>query len=135
MRKVGTKPISVNQCWQGRRYKTPEYKAYEKEVLMQLRPLPIPDGPLAVTLKLWFTNAAADIDNPVKPILDILQKAYGFNDSRIYRLAVEKNVLRGGNGYFEFAIDALPQAEITSDFEARIKVEELRLAGKQEKAA
>ena len=31
---VNIKPLSVNQAWAGRRFKTPKYKAFEKEMLL-----------------------------------------------------------------------------------------------------
>ena len=33
---LNVKPLSVNQCWQGRRYKTKAYKQYEKALLQIL---------------------------------------------------------------------------------------------------
>jgi Holliday junction resolvase RusA-like endonuclease len=46
----------------------------------------------------------ADWDNPVKPLQDILQKKYNFDDRRILRAEVIKNVVKKGGGYFNFEI-------------------------------
>ena len=53
------------------------------------------------TLQIEFglSNKASDIDNPVKPILDILQKKYGFNDRDIYELHIKKTIVSKGNEF------------------------------------
>jgi|TARA_R100000541_G_scaffold53411_1_gene61465 Holliday junction resolvase RusA-like endonuclease len=97
--------LSINECWQGKRFKTKKYKAYEKQILLMLPRYEIPEGKLAVKIEAGFQSAASDLDNIVKPILDILQKRYGFNDNRIYSLELEKKVVGKGSGYFNFNIE------------------------------
>jgi len=104
---IKIKPLSVNQAWQGRRFKTPDYKRYEEEFLLKLTSGPVPDGMLAVWVELGFSNKASDIDNPIKPLLDILQKKYGFNDSEIYSLIVEKRIVMKGEEYIRFRITSI----------------------------
>lgn len=104
--KIKVKPLSVNQVWQGRRYKTRKYKSYEEEVLYQLPLLDIDfAGPLSIYLNFGFSNTLSDLDNPVKPILDILQKKYGFNDRDVYELQIKKNIVPKGEEYIELQID------------------------------
>jgi len=98
------KPLSVNKAWQGKRFKTKEYKAYEKAVLLMLPNIVIPDGDLHVFLEFGFSNKASDLDNPMKPFIDILQKKYGFNDSRIYKYTLEKKKAAKGADYILFDI-------------------------------
>lgn len=86
------KPLSVNKAWQGRRFKTKEYKAYEKELLLKLKPMEIPSGSISINVTFYFKNKLSDIDNPLKPFLDILQKKYKFNDRDIYNLNVTKKI-------------------------------------------
>jgi len=31
--RVDIKPLSVNEAWRGRRFKTPEYRKYERDIL------------------------------------------------------------------------------------------------------
>ena len=107
MVRLDLRPLSVNKCWQGRRFKTPEYKEYEQTVLLLLPKLKIPSGKLALTITFGFSNKASDIDNPLKPLLDILQKAYGFNDKQIYRLNIHKEEVAKGAEYLAFDIVAL----------------------------
>jgi len=89
----------------GRRYKTPAYKQYETDVLLLLPKIKIPKAPYQVTIELGFSNKASDLDNPVKLILDILQKKYGINDKDIYRLIINKCIVPKQLEYFKFKIE------------------------------
>jgi Holliday junction resolvase RusA-like endonuclease len=102
--KINIKPLSVNKAWQGRRFKTPQYLAYEQAMMYLLPNLVIPEGNLTVTITFGFANKASDIDNGLKPFLDILQKRYGFDDKVIYRLIVDKTRAKKGGEYIRFAI-------------------------------
>jgi len=104
--KIQIKPLSVNQCWAGKRFKTPEYKQYEKDVLIQLPKLDIPkDVDLYLRLEIGFSNKASDLDNVAKPFIDILQKKYDFNDCRIYLLIITKYIVKKGKEYIEFDLN------------------------------
>jgi len=102
--KINIKPLSINTAFQGKRFKTHAYKAYEKEVMLKLKPMEIPDGDLEIAMQLGFSNKLSDIDNPVKPFIDILQKYYGFNDSRVYALVLMKRIVPKGQEYISFSI-------------------------------
>lgn len=101
------KPLSVNQAWQGKRFKTPEYKAYERAALLLLPAIKIPIGKLRIELDFYFSNQASDLDNPQKPTLDILQKRYGFNDKDIYELITRKHIVKKGEEKTEIKITNL----------------------------
>lgn len=102
--RINIKPLSVNQAWQGKRFKTKTYKTYERNVLLMLRPMTIPEGELEMTINWGFSNMLSDVDNPVKCFVDCLQKKYGFNDSRVKRMIVEKFKVSKGEEYIEFSI-------------------------------
>ena len=105
MPKVQIKPLSVNNAWRGRRFKTPEYKAYEAQVLMLLpKELEVPEGKLGLSLTAGLSSKGGDIDNIAKPFIDILQKKYGFNDSRIYKLELIKDIVKKGDEYIRFMV-------------------------------
>lgn len=92
---LDVKPLSVNQCWQGRRFKTKAYKQYEKALLLLLPDIEFTyQGNIEINIVFGFSSKTADIDNPLKPVLDILQKKYGFNDRSVYRLMVEKVITK-----------------------------------------
>ena len=106
MYKISIKPLSVNAAWQGRRFKTEEYKNYEV-FLFYLLPetIKLPKTKkVKLILKFGVSSKLADIDNPVKPFIDILQKRYGFNDKQIYRLEVEKKIVEKEQEYIEFEL-------------------------------
>lgn len=106
MIRVDIKPLSVNECWQGKRFKTPKYKAYEKHTLLLLPPLRLPPPPYSIHFEFGLSSPLADWDNPVKPLQDILQKKYGFNDKDIVRAVVDKVKVSKGREYFKFKIDS-----------------------------
>lgn len=106
MTTVNIKPLSVNECWQGKRFKTKKYEQYEKDVLSMLVAMKLPEPPFSVYYEFGFSNPLSDIDNPVKPIQDILQKKYGFNDRHVHHMCIVKKVVKKGSEYFKFNINA-----------------------------
>lgn len=109
--RIAIKPLSVNEAWQGRRFKTRLYQAYERELLLRLPAgIKIPEGPLAVFYEFGLSNLLADWDNPVKPLQDILQKKYGFSDRHIVRALVQKVKVAKGQEYVLFHIEQAPAA-------------------------
>lgn len=104
---IKIKPLSVNRAWQGKRFKTPEYKKYERNTLLMLRRINIPTPPFKVSYEFGFSSVLSDIDNPVKLITDILQKKHGFNDRDIYELSVKKKIVNKGEEYIKFKIESL----------------------------
>lgn len=102
--RLDIKPLSVNEAWQGRRYRTDSYKKYQRDIALLLRPMEIPEGDLEITINWGFSNMRSDVDNPVKCFIDCLQKKYGFNDSRIKKMIVEKFKVSTGEDYIEFEL-------------------------------
>lgn len=101
--RVAIKPLSVNAAWQGRRFKTTEYKIYERELLLRLpKGVAIPAGPLSVVYEFGLSNLLSDWDNPVKPLQDVLQKKYDFDDRHIVKATVEKVKVPKGEEYVKF---------------------------------
>ena len=107
MPKVKIKPLSVNDAWQGKRFKTKEYKAYEGSVLLLLPKIDVPDGDLLLSLTFGLSSKNADVDNPVKCFVDCLQKKYDFNDRRIYKMIVEKVDVKKGCEFIDFSLAVL----------------------------
>jgi len=92
---VKIKPLSTNQAWKGRRFKTDKYKRFENNMLMLLPKFKgvIPNL-IAIDLHFGFTSKASDLDNPVKMVLDCLQKKYKFNDNKVYELNIRKSITK-----------------------------------------
>ena len=106
MNRLDIKPLSVNQAWQGKRFKTKAYKKYESDLLMILPAYEVLEGALCIYLEFGFSNSASDWDNPIKPFQDVLQKKYGFNDSRIVEAHVKKVKVKKGQEYIEWGLYA-----------------------------
>ena len=99
------KPLSVNEVWQGRRFKTNAYIEYEQKLLFILPKAKVKfSDMLRIEIHFGFSNSCSDIDNPVKPLLDILQKKYGFNDKNIFELNLRKNIVDKGEEFMNIGI-------------------------------
>ena len=101
------KPLSVNECWRGQRFKTDKYKSYEKEVMYQLPAFDMPLPPYRFTYEFGFSNVQCDWDNPCKPLQDIMQKRYGFNDKDIHEATVRKVKVKKGQEYFTITVESI----------------------------
>ena len=106
-KRINIKALSVNQAWQGRRYKTDAYIKYEKDMFLLLPNLEIPEGDLRLIISVGFRAERSDIDNIAKPFIDILQKRYKFNDKRIYQLIMTKFIVKKGDEFIEFGFEAI----------------------------
>ena len=115
MIKMMIKPMSVNKAWQGKRFKTPAYKQYEK-ALSYLLPTSLPNLSakelsdckcLKIVIEYGVSSPLADIDNPTKLVIDIMQKKYKFNDRYIYDLHLFKVDVKKGEEYIKFEINKL----------------------------
>jgi len=89
---IKEKPLSVNDAWQGRRFKTPEYKTYEKLLLLNLPKHKMVKGKVAITYRFHLKNhSRTDSDNLLKCLNDILvKKGYIEDDRKIYESHVFK---------------------------------------------
>jgi Holliday junction resolvase RusA-like endonuclease len=106
--KIEYKPLSVNDAWKGKRYKTDLYKKYEKDLLLILPKTKVKfDGMLRIELFFGFSSNASDLDNPVKPLLDIMQKKYGFNDNQIFELNIRKCIVSKGKEFITISVNNL----------------------------
>lgn len=99
---VYIKPLSVNQCWQGKRFKTKKYKSYEKELLLKLKYFNINLNKIKLNIVFGVSSKLMDVDNGLKPFLDVLQKKYKFNDRDIYQLNVIKKIVKKGDEYIQY---------------------------------
>ena len=105
--KINIKPLSVNCAFKGRRFKTKAYDKYIRDVMYLLKPINVPNDKLELEITFGLSSRAADIDNPLKCFIDVLQKKYGFDDKMIYRLSVEKIIVKKGFEFIEFTIKEL----------------------------
>lgn len=104
MHTVNIKPLSVNEAWQGRRYKTPAYRRYAKELDILLPKIKFPEPPFTVIYHVYYSSKASDIDNFLKAFNDCLQKKYNFNDNQIYHSRQTKHIVSKGEEKIQFSI-------------------------------
>ena len=105
MHKIEVKPLSVNEAWQGRRFKTSAYKNYIRSVGYLLPKIKLPEPPFEVHYEFGFSSHGSDLGNPEKMLTDILAKRYGFNDNQIGRMVMVKVVVKKGQEYIKFKIE------------------------------
>lgn len=105
--RINIKPLSVNKCWMGRRFKTKDYKDYEKEVMILLKKQKVPEPPYRIFLEFGMSNITSDWDNPIKPFQDILQKRHNFNDRHVMEAEVKKVKVKKGEEYIYFELETL----------------------------
>jgi len=107
MTTINIKPLSVNECWRGKRFKTHTYEKYENDLLFLLPKIKIPQPPYRVQFEFGFSSASCDVDNPCKPLMDILQKKYGFNDKSVNELLLTRKQVKKGEEFIAFKIESL----------------------------
>lgn len=100
---LAIKPLSINEAYCGYRTRTPKYNKYINNVLFLLpNNIIVPERDIKLNLEFGFSSNASDVDNCCKPIIDILQKKYEFNDRYIIELHVKKVAVSKGNEYIRF---------------------------------
>ena len=105
MELIQIKPLSVNEAFQGRRFKTDKYKQWIENSIIQLKSIQIPESQkLTLIITFGVSSKASDIDNPLKPLLDLIQRKYGINDNRFYKLQVTKEIVKKGKEFIKFDI-------------------------------
>lgn len=103
--KVNQKPLSVNEAFKGRKFKTKAYLDFEHSMLLKMPAgKVVTDQMLRVELFFGFSSKSADIDNGIKATLDLAQKKYGFNDKMIFELNVRKCIVKKGEDFIQMGI-------------------------------
>ena len=90
-------PLSVNKCWQGRRFKTKESKVYDMNVANCIKRIatliePVKADWYEVHYEFYVKNfGMTDVDNLIKQTQDCIVRAGIISDDRrIKRIVVEK---------------------------------------------
>lgn len=105
------KAVSLNQCYRGRRFKTPLLESFKNEVYYLAPKLEIPKGKLKVTYVFGVSSKNSDGDNLIKVFQDALAEKYGLNDKIIYKWDVEKVDVPKGEEFIEYSIEAYKQKD------------------------
>lgn len=67
----------------------------------------IKEPPYKITLRFGFSTYTSDIDNPIKPTLDLIQKKYNINDRDIMEINVYKSIVKKGQEFIYYEIEYL----------------------------
>lgn len=100
------KPLSANEMHLGRKVDSAKYRKYTENLKRILPDISIPEGSIRVRILACLSSKLSDLDNILKPFLDVLQKRYGFNDRDVYRIDAEKKIVKKGQEKLVFALDA-----------------------------
>lgn len=83
MAEINLKPITVNQCWVGKRFKTPEYKQWREQMCWLLKGKEKIKGWFGIEIEFYIKSfAITDGDNLEKPFLDALTESGIIQDDR-----------------------------------------------------
>ena len=107
MIELSIKPLSANEAFRGRKFRTKKYDAYIATLMLILPKISLPKPPYSINLVVGYSNVLSDIDNCLKPFIDCLQKKYLFNDRDIYKLSIEKKIIKKGKEFINFEIKSL----------------------------
>ncbi len=108
MIKIHRKPLSVNEAYQGRRFRTPKYDLFKRDLRFLLpEDYKIPLPPYVIYLEFGLSSASGDWDNCIKTAQDCIAEKYGFNDKLIKRGVVDIVNVAKGHEYISFKIETL----------------------------
>jgi len=108
MIKIFRKPLSINEAYQGRRFRTPKYDLFKRDLRFLLPDnYKIPSPPFVIYLEFGLSSISGDWDNCIKTAQDCIAEKYGFNDKLIKRGVVDVVDVQKGHEYFSFKIETL----------------------------
>ena len=102
MEKINIKALSVNSCYQGKRFKNQVHKDYVREVLNQLPIKFIGRPPYKLVLEFGLSSKLQDLDNCIKVFQDCLTVKYDFNDRDVYQIEARKFIVDKNKEYISF---------------------------------
>ena len=107
---LNLKPLSVNEAWKGRKFKSPVYKSWELHLNLTLPKLGFKiekEDKLCLSVEMHFSNSQADLDNPLKMFQDGLQKKYNFKDAQIWEIHLYKFKVKKGEERIRFLLERI----------------------------
>ena len=102
--RINIRPLSVNEGYTGRRWKTDAHRAWHKSVLFLLPKMELPPPPYELYLKFGFSSQASDFDNCIKFFTDCLADKFKFNDKKIRRAIIDIEIVPKGKEFIEFLL-------------------------------
>ena len=97
------KPLSVNQAFRGRKFKTPAYVKFQRDMLLLLPNVRL-ESISEVHLHFGFSSKLSDLDNATKQTIDCIVKKYGIDDRYINKIVLTKEIVQKGNEFIDIHI-------------------------------
>lgn len=69
---------------------------------------------LKLEMNLGFGSWRADLDNPLKRVLDSLSDALAFNDNRVVEIHLYRKTVGVGKQYIDLVLTTIPESEVES---------------------
>lgn len=104
--KILLKPVSINAAYRGgRRFKTKDYLAFEKAMLLQLKGIKqLAEKEYGIRFRFYLKNAlACDVSNFIKTTEDCIVKAGLVRDDR-FCMSLTAEKYKSKTDYLEFEI-------------------------------
>jgi Holliday junction resolvase RusA-like endonuclease len=103
---IKIKPLSVNEAFKGKKYRTDKYDLFIKNMMFLLpNNMNFPDEKnIKIAIIFGFSSSLSDIDNCCKSFLDCLVKKYKIDDRYIYEMHVFKEIVIKGQEFITFKI-------------------------------
>lgn len=105
---INIKPLSVNEAYKGRKYKTTKCDVF-KNTFKSVMPdkIDVPKGYLSIHFIFGLSSKSGDGDNCVKISQDCIAEKYKFNDKLIKRWIIEVENVKKGNEFISFNLTKL----------------------------
>ena len=89
---IKIKPISVNKVWQGKRFRTPEYRDWIDKALWLMKKQEKVGGRIYLKITFYIKYPLkSDLDNYLKPSIDLIVRKGWIEDDRfIFKLDTQK---------------------------------------------
>ena len=103
---IKIKPLSVNEAFKGRKFRTAKYDKFIADCLLKL-PKSIEfkvNEKIKLAVEFGFSSSTSDIDNCLKTFIDCLVKKYKVDDRYIYELHVFKTIVKKGGEFIKFKV-------------------------------
>jgi len=111
------KPLSINAAYTLKRKKSAKYRKFEELMALELFGYEIPSRKDVKSMRFkldihWgFATSLSDVDNPIKTLLDVLQRWFGFDDKQIMHIAATKTVVGRGQEFISFTLTEIQFTE------------------------
>ena len=105
------KPVSNNKMYSSAssKWKSAQYLKFERDAkrMMKFKPITLPKKGGLKFIATFGVSFRFDLDNALKPFIDILQDVYKFNDNRISIIEVKKVSVKRGAEFIEYDLRAI----------------------------